>query len=404
MARCCGSFGTSSPTAGDPILGHMSTFTTAARWRAVAMFSAIFGAGVSTYLLVEYTTGQAGICLTGSGCDVVRNSAFAFPLGIPMPAFGLAYDLVAAGLVFGTLANRPFFGISPVRALLGLACIGAAVSVALTGVEAFVIGAFCSWCLTQAVAGWLLLAATVGLARSGGEPGEARSRRARQQLERERAAEGSRIRRVTLVSGSLTAALFAGLLLAGAGSGSTAVESPGPGATVTTTGSPQLGNGPVTVVEFADFECPACATMAPILHQLASTNEITLVARYFPLRQIHPNAMASARAAAAADLQGGYWPMAERLYAAQSAWEGLSGGAVDAYFATLAGDLGLDVSRWKADYGSSASLEAVNRDLAAAQGLNLPGTPSIFLDGSYYTGPLSLGGLQAAIARATPGS
>ncbi len=382
----------------------MSIHLSAARWRAVAMISAIFGAGVSTYLLVEYTTGQSGICLTGSGCDVVRNSAFAYPLGIPMPAFGLAYDLVAAGLVFGTLANRPLFGIAPVRALLGLACMGAAVSVALTAVEGLVIGAFCSWCLTQAVACWLLLAAAVGLARSGGEPGEARSRRARQQREREFLVEGSRMRRVTVGTGSVTLVLFAGLLLAGAGSGSTTVESPGPGASVQNTGSPQLGNGPVTVLEFADFQCPACSTIAPILHQLASTNEITLVARYFPLRQIHANAMASARAAAAADLQGGYWPMAERLYAEQSAWEGLGGGAVDAYFGTLAADLGLDVGRWTRDYSSSAALDAVNRDLTAAQGLNLRGTPSIFIDGSYYTGPLSPGGLQAAIARATPGS
>ncbi len=56
-----------------------------ARWRALALLSAIFGAGVSVYLLVEYTTGQPGLCLTGSGCDEVRASPYAYPLGIPMP-------------------------------------------------------------------------------------------------------------------------------------------------------------------------------------------------------------------------------------------------------------------------------------------------------------------------------
>jgi hypothetical protein len=70
------------------MLPSMITASTAGRWRALALLSAIFGIGVSAYLLVEYTTGQPGICLTGSGCDEVRASDFAYPLGMPMPLSG----------------------------------------------------------------------------------------------------------------------------------------------------------------------------------------------------------------------------------------------------------------------------------------------------------------------------
>ncbi len=56
-----------------------------------ALLASIVGASASAYLLVEYLTGQPGICLTGSGCDIVRASAFAYPLGIPAPLIGLLF-------------------------------------------------------------------------------------------------------------------------------------------------------------------------------------------------------------------------------------------------------------------------------------------------------------------------
>jgi protein-disulfide isomerase len=156
------------------------------------------------------------------------------------------------------------------------------------------------------------------------------------------------------------------------------------------------------VVEFADFQCPGCAVAAPILQQLAAAGDVTLVARYFPLNQIHPNADRSARAAAAANLQGAYWPMSEQLYAQQAAWENLGAADADAYFATLASTLGLDVERWRADYTGSAVASVIARDLDAARQLNLPGTPSILINGVYYDGSLSLDALRSAVARALP--
>ena len=62
----------------------------------LAIVGALLGAFASAYLLVDYVFGS-GICLTGSGCDVVRASAFAYPLGIPMPLLGLGFYLIASG-------------------------------------------------------------------------------------------------------------------------------------------------------------------------------------------------------------------------------------------------------------------------------------------------------------------
>ena len=96
----------------------------AARWRATALLASIVGAAASAYLLVEYVTGQPGVCLTGSGCDLVRASAFAYPLGIPTPLIGLVFYLVAGWVVLRTLDSRRWSGLAPGTALLVLAAGG----------------------------------------------------------------------------------------------------------------------------------------------------------------------------------------------------------------------------------------------------------------------------------------
>jgi protein-disulfide isomerase len=167
------------------------------------------------------------------------------------------------------------------------------------------------------------------------------------------------------------------------------------------TGSPRLGSGAIEVVEFADFQCPGCAALAPTIADLASSNEMSLVFRYFPLDSLHANADRSARAAAAADQLGSFWPMSEALFARQDAWKDLSGPDADAFFKGLATDLGLDVARWQAAYDSADVAAAVNADRQAAIALGLAGTPSLYVGGTPYTGPLSAEGIRAAIATAS---
>jgi protein-disulfide isomerase len=375
----------------------MNSSSAAARWRAIALLSAIFGAGVSLYLLVEYTTGQPGICLTGSGCDEVRASQFAYPLGIPLPLFGAAFYLVAAWLAYATLSNGTVAGQPPHRLLLVVALAGVAFSALLTILEAFVIRSFCTWCLASAGASLVLLVATAGLAAAPvavEAPGK--SSRIRHQRDRAREEERTFIRRTAAWAAGGTALLFGALLVFGAlpadgGSGSSDLVLPS---------NPSLGSGRVTVVEFADFQCPACAVVGPTLQSLAQTDDLTLVFRYFPLEAIHANANSSARAAEAAKQQGEFWGMAELLYAQQAAWENLSVPDATEYFAGLAAQLDMDVNQWRAAYDSSAVRNAVALDAAAARDLNLPGTPTIFIGGEQYDGDRSAAGIRAAVAQA----
>lgn len=373
-----------------------------ARWRATALLASIVGAAASAYLLVEYVTGQPGVCLTGSGCDLVRASAFAYPLGIPTPLIGLGFYLVAAWVVLRTVDPGAIAGGAPRTALVALSLGGAIASMTLTALEAFVIRAFCTWCLVQAGASLVLLLAAVALARSEPElPVAGQSKRARQHASQ--AVEGERrgLERTALFGGSGGVLVVAVMLALGASAG-TPSSSPN-GSSLAPAGNPHLGTGRVEVVEFADYECPGCAVIAPILADIASSNGATLVYRYFPLDSIHPNADASARAAAAADRQGHFWQVSEALFARQNEWKDLSATDADAFFRTLASSLGLDVPAWQAAYASAEVEAIVDRDRQAATGLGLHGTPTLFINGRLYSGPLSSDGIRAAIAAAAPG-
>ncbi len=377
----------------------MHRSTAVARWRTTALLASILGAAASAYLLVEYVTGQPGVCLTGSGCDLVRASAYAYPFGVPTPLFGLVFYVIAAWLVLRSLEGASVLGFRPTTVLLGLAFLGAGASMVLTALEAFVIHAFCSWCLVQAGASLVLLAAAVLLGRGRPELPEAHSSRTRQQAARELESERSSLHRTARAVGGIAVIAVVALLAVGA-TGGLPSGSPDP-STLAPAGSPHLGNGAVEVVEFADFECPGCASVAPALADLATSNAMTLVYRYFPLASIHPNAEASARAAAAADRQGAFWQMSKGLYAQQSAWEALPATDADAYFLALAGDLGLDAERWQVDYASAEVARSVSTDLAAAQALGLSGTPTLFIAGRQYTGALNEEAIRAAVAAAS---
>lgn len=381
----------------------MHRSTAAARWRATALLASIVGAAASAYLLVEYLTGQPGVCLTGSGCDLVRASAFAYPLGIPTPLIGLVFYLVAAWVVLRTLDSVQIAGIAPGTALLILSVAGAIASMTLTALEAFVIRAFCTWCLVQAGASLVLLAATVALPRTDSDvPTDGRSRRARQHASQAVEVERRRLTRTALFGGSGGALVVAALLAAGASAG-TPSTSPN-GSSLAPAGNPHLGSGPVEVVEFADFECPGCAVVAPILADIASSDEITLVYRYLPLDSIHANADASARAAAAAAKQGKFWEVSSAIYARQNEWKDLSATDADAFFGTVASEAGLDLGAWQAAYASGEISAAVDADRQAAVSLGLNGTPTLFINGRLYSGGLSSDAIRSAVAAAAPAS
>ena len=374
-------------------------------WRHAALVAAIAGAGISTYLLVEYLSGNGGICVTGSGCDEVRLSAYAYPLGIPMPLYGLVFYVVAAWVAWRSLGPAPLFGVPPRAVLAGLGAAGIAVSAVLTGLEAFVIHAFCTWCLAQAAASLVLgISAFIGLARGSRDevlPTDT-TRRAQRHAAQQIAAERGQLQRNGLVSAGAMSLLVAGLLLGGALTNS-ATPTPGASAGVSSdlapAYAPRIGSGQVTVVEFADYQCPACAAVSPELQTLVNEGRITLVYRMYPLPQ-HANAELTARAAVAANLQGKFWPMHDQIYATQADWENLSDADARAYLTRLATSVGLDVTRWTQDLDAAAVANTVATDLDAATTLNLRGTPSLFINSRPYNGSLSLDALRSAVTAA----
>jgi protein-disulfide isomerase len=146
------------------------------------------------------------------------------------------------------------------------------------------------------------------------------------------------------------------------------------------TGSPIRGdvNAPVTIVEWADFECPFCARASTLLDELvkARPSRVKLAFKYYPLSG-HPHGQLTACAAAAADLQGKFWPMHDQLFANQAA------GLDEARIRTIAGQVGLDLKKFEADWASDDIKQRVERDRAEADKLGLQGTPFVWIDGRH---------------------
>ena len=366
------------------------------RERRVAITGALLGAFASAYLLVDYVFGS-GICLTGSGCDVVRASAFAYPLGIPMPLLGLGFYLAAVALLLRSPAR--FAGVGAGLAAAGWAAVGLGVMSILTLIEVFVIGALCSWCLLSTAASIVLAAGALAAWRRGSAPPPDTRARSSRTLRRA-AAESERsrhdLRRFTAVAATVVGVALVSLLALPAMTSGTPVDR----ADVGSAERPRLGQGPVELVVYSDFQCPACAVAAPVLSALAEEGSVTLVYRYFPLVDIHSNAEAAAHAAQAAAQQGRFWEFHDALFARQSTWADLAGADAAIAFEVIATETGLDVVRWRADAASSTVAEAIAFDRRTAEELRLSGTPTIFIDGARYGGRLNREELGQAVQAA----
>jgi protein-disulfide isomerase len=151
-------------------------------------------------------------------------------------------------------------------------------------------------------------------------------------------------------------------------------------------GSPVRGPASpvVTVVEFADFECPFCQQMAPLLDALWEKRQasVQFVFKFMPLA-MHPHGELSARAAIAADRQGKFWEMNRRLFGAGSK---LDEGDLDGY----ASELHLEMDRFHNDMRSEATSQRLATDRKLADALGVKGTPTLFIDGREYQTKLDL--------------
>lgn len=142
-----------------------------------------------------------------------------------------------------------------------------------------------------------------------------------------------------------------------------------------------LGSGNIVLVEFSDFQCPACLSVQEPLKQMLAKYEgkVEFVYRHFPLTSIHKNAQLAAQAAEAASMQGKFWEMHDKLFATQSAWQGSSD--PHTLFNDYAKEILLDTDKFMVDIDSQEAKDAVNADLLATARYRLTGTPTFFLNG-----------------------
>jgi protein-disulfide isomerase len=126
----------------------------------------------------------------------------------------------------------------------------------------------------------------------------------------------------------------------------------------------------VTIVEWSDFQCPACKQAEPALKQILADypQEVRLVYRHFPLTQIHQQALAAAILAEAANAEGKFWQMHDLLFERQSEWENNG-----AKFNEYRRELGISEA---GDYR-----ELVQRDVRDGQVLRINATPTFFVNG-----------------------
>jgi len=156
-------------------------------------------------------------------------------------------------------------------------------------------------------------------------------------------------------------------------------------------------NAKVTLVEYSDFQCPACGAVYPLVKKLEADfpNDLKVVYRLFPLINIHQNAMISTQAAYAASLQGKFWEMHDLLFENQNVWSD-SAQARD-IFIGYATKLGLNLDKFKTDMNSELTKKFITNELNKGLAVGINSTPSFFVDGTLIQNPPDYQGFKQLI-------
>lgn len=152
----------------------------------------------------------------------------------------------------------------------------------------------------------------------------------------------------------------------------------------------------VTIVEFADFQCPSCALARHSLDSVLASHpaQVALVFRHYPLRMTHPFALDAANAAECAGAQGKFFEMSEVLYAGQ--WQ--FGQRSWSSYAAAAGVS--DTARFSACQNAKQFARQIERDASAADSINIVGTPTIIVNNKMLVGAVSTIALEREINEA----
>jgi len=156
----------------------------------------------------------------------------------------------------------------------------------------------------------------------------------------------------------------------------------------------------VVIIEYSDFECPACRTYYFMMKQLVAEfgNRVAFVYRYFPLTNIHINAELAARAAQAAGKQGKFWEMHDLLFEKQNEWT--KAADIKTLFESYTTLLGISIEQFKVGFESKEVKDFVRAQKTHAIKSGLQGTPTFFVNGKQIQNPSSVEVFRAIIKEA----
>ena len=157
----------------------------------------------------------------------------------------------------------------------------------------------------------------------------------------------------------------------------------------------------VTVVEFGDFQCPACKATEPIVQQLLTTHgkEIRFIFRQFPLTQVHPNAQRSAQVAEATTSFGKFWQMHDLLYETQDDWGDLKANEAQAKFDSYVEKLKIDKNEFKKKIDSQETNDKITTDVSDATKINVDGTPTFYVNGQKTLAPQLISTVESFLTK-----
>jgi protein-disulfide isomerase len=151
-------------------------------------------------------------------------------------------------------------------------------------------------------------------------------------------------------------------------------------------------DAPVTLLEYGDYECPACGQVFPMVKALQERlgDSLCFAFRHFPLTNVHPHSEHAAEAAEGAGVQGKFWMMHDVLFENQDALE-------DEDLIQYAAALALNARRLMAEIQAGAYATRLREDFMSGVRGGVNGTPTFFINGIRYDGARALSGLLDAV-------
>lgn len=148
-----------------------------------------------------------------------------------------------------------------------------------------------------------------------------------------------------------------------------------------------IQSNPVSIVVYADFQCPACATEHQNMTQVwpEIRDKAHLVFRHFPITTSHPHSWSASLYAEAAGKQGRFWEMHDYLFATQAIWSTLPD--TDDEFDSYALELNLDLDQLHADMETDAVIAKIRNDQRGGNASGVRGTPAVFINGRQIARP-----------------